>query len=240
VVGFRQPYSLVIRVVVVAQFGHLDTDICHAGVIKQGTCRLCSRFAVSISWYAVAGHDCVYPDTRTDEQGKKQGDEDEDMHDVDNALSTNLACCWSLIEALRRVPGTMPHLYVEFSANTEAILDVDGLLDKLYDTALASGVFPLGGIRVRAQRIDNYRIADCAPENAYIHVTALLGFGRPLDIRRRVGEALFAALGEHCSEAFEHHPLALSLTLQELHPELNFKKNNLHDYVRQRRDEASG
>lgn len=134
----------------------------------------------------------------------------------------------------------MPHLYVEYSANTESILAVDGLLDTLYDTALASGVFPLGGIRVRAQRIDNYRIADCAPENAYIHVTALLGFGRPLDVRRRVGESLFAALCEYCQESFDRHPLALSLTLQELHPELNFKQNNLHEYVKQRREEATG
>ena len=132
----------------------------------------------------------------------------------------------------------MPHLYVEYSANTEEILAVDGLLDTLYDTALASGVFPLGGIRVRAQRIDNYRIADRAPENAYVHVTALLGFGRPLDVRRRVGESLFAALCEYSKEAFDRHPLALSLTMQELHPELNFKQNNLHEYVRQRREGA--
>ena len=133
----------------------------------------------------------------------------------------------------------MPHLYVEYSANTEAIVAVDGLLDALYKTALASGVFPAGGIRVRAQRIEKYRIADCAPENAYIHVTALLGSGRPLDVRRRVGESLFATLREYCSDAFDRNPLALSLTMQELHPELNFKHNNLHKYVRQRREEAT-
>jgi 5-carboxymethyl-2-hydroxymuconate isomerase len=119
------------------------------------------------------------------------------------------------------------------------MLVIDGLLDKLYSAALDSGAFPLGGIRVRAQRIDNYRIADCAAENAYVHVTALLGFGRPLDVRRRVGESLFAALRDYCKEAFDRHPLALSLTMQELHPELNFKQNNLHDYVKRRREDSS-
>ena len=128
----------------------------------------------------------------------------------------------------------MPHLYVEYSANTEAIIDVDGLLDRLYDAALSSGVFPLGGIRVRAQRMDRYRIADCAPDNCYIHVTALLGHGRPLDVRRRVGEELFATLKDYCADEFRKRPLALSLTLQELHPELNFKLNNLHEYVERR------
>lgn len=128
----------------------------------------------------------------------------------------------------------MPHLYVEYSANTEALVDVDGLLDSLYDAALETGVFPLGGIRVRAQKMEKYRIADCDEENCYIHVTALLGHGRPLDVRRRVGESLFASLRGYCAAAFEKHPLALSLTVQELHPELNFKQNNLHEYVSRR------
>ena len=128
----------------------------------------------------------------------------------------------------------MPHLYVEYSSNVETIVDVDGLLDALYDAALESGVFPLGGIRIRAQRIDKYRIADCAPDNRYIHVTALLGHGRPLDVRRRVGEALFDCLRNYCAAAFDAHPLALSLTMQELHPELNFKQNNLHEFVSRR------
>lgn len=134
----------------------------------------------------------------------------------------------------------MPHLYVEYSANAEQIIAIDELLDALYDTALQTGVFPLGGIRVRAQRIDNYRIADCDPGNAYVHVTALLGSGRPLDVRRRVGESLFATLRETCADAFHDHPLALSLTMQELHPELNFKQNNLHQYVERRREESAG
>ena len=128
----------------------------------------------------------------------------------------------------------MPHLYVEYSANTETIIDIDGLLDRLYDAALETGVFPLGGIRVRAQKMEKYRIADCDESNCYIHVTALLGFGRPLDVRRQVGEALFTALRACCAAAFDEHPLALSLTVQELHPELNFKQNNLHKYVSER------
>jgi len=128
----------------------------------------------------------------------------------------------------------MPHLYVEYSANAETLVDIDRLLDALYDAALETGVFPLGGIRVRAQRIDNYRVADCHADNGYVHVTALLGHGRPLDVRRRVGEILFASLREFFTPVYEGHPLALSLTVQELHPELNFKLNNLHDYVARR------
>jgi 5-carboxymethyl-2-hydroxymuconate isomerase len=134
----------------------------------------------------------------------------------------------------------MPHLFVEYSANIEERMQLDTLLDRLYEAGLASGVFPIGGIRVRAHRVDRYRIADCAPENAFVHVTALLGHGRPLDVRRRVGEQLFEVLKTHFQELYEESPLAISFNIQELHPELNFKHNNLHEYVARRRAAREG
>jgi len=111
---------------------------------------------------------------------------------------------------------------------------LDGLLDKLHTAALATGVFPLGGLRIRAHRADHYRIADNAPENGFVHVTAMIGHGRPLDVQQRAGEELFAVITAHLSELFAASPLAISLNIQEFHPVLNFKKNNLHEYVRKR------
>ncbi|MDB5094494.1 MAG: hypothetical protein JWO85_2595, partial [Candidatus Eremiobacteraeota bacterium] len=34
--------------------------------------------------------------------------------------------------------------------------------------------------------------------------------------------------------AFDATPLGISLDVQEIDPELSFKKNNLHDYVKKR------
>jgi 5-carboxymethyl-2-hydroxymuconate isomerase len=128
----------------------------------------------------------------------------------------------------------LPHLIVEYSANIEDRIGLDALLDTLHACALETGVFPLGGLRVRAHRADAYRIADKAADNAFVHVTALIGHGRPLDVQQRAGLDLLAALTEHLRPLFERSPLAISLSVQELHPVLNFKKNNLHEYVRQR------
>jgi 5-carboxymethyl-2-hydroxymuconate isomerase len=132
----------------------------------------------------------------------------------------------------------LPHLFVEYSANIEQQISLDELLDRLYETALATGVFPLGGIRLRAWRTDHYRIADRAPDNGFVHVTAMVGHGRALDVRRRVGEQLFAALTAHLEGLFSSSPLAISLHIQEIHPELNFKRNNLHEYVKARASES--
>jgi 5-carboxymethyl-2-hydroxymuconate isomerase len=111
---------------------------------------------------------------------------------------------------------------------------LDALLDKLHTCALGTGVFPLGGLRVRAHRTDAYRIADKAPDNGFVHVTALIGHGRALDVQQRAAEELFAVLTAHLETLYAATPLAISLNVQEFHPVLNFKKNNLHEYVKRR------
>jgi 5-carboxymethyl-2-hydroxymuconate isomerase len=128
----------------------------------------------------------------------------------------------------------LPHLIVEYSANIEDRIALDALLDKLHTCALGTGVFPIGGLRVRAHRADAYRIADLAPDNGFVHVTAIIGHGRPLDVQQRAGEELLAALTEHLQALYERSPLAISLNIQESHPVLNFKKNNLHEHVQRR------
>ena len=132
----------------------------------------------------------------------------------------------------------MPHLIVEYSANIEREIALDALLDKLHACALKTGVFPIGGLRVRAHRVDHYRIADKAADNGFVHVTALIGHGRPLDVQQRAGQELLAAVSEHLEPLFARSPLAISLNVQEMHPVLNFKKNNLHEYVKKRGGKA--
>ena len=132
----------------------------------------------------------------------------------------------------------MPHLVVEYSANIESKLDLNGLLDNLHAEALKTGIFPKGGLRVRAFRAENYRIADLHPENGYVHISALVGNGRPLDVRERAAGQLFSCVKEHLRALFEQSPLAISLNMQEFDPVLNFKHNNLHQYVQNRAQDA--
>ena len=69
----------------------------------------------------------------------------------------------------------MPHLIVEYSANLEPDLDMAHVISVLHEAALETGVFPIGGLRVRASRRDIYKIADGHPDNAFIHVQARIG-----------------------------------------------------------------
>lgn len=128
----------------------------------------------------------------------------------------------------------MPHLIVEYSANLEPRIDLDALLDRIHATALETGMFPVGGIRIRAYKAEHYRIADCAPDNAFVHVTAIVGAGRPLDRREQVAKTLFDAICAELAVVADASPLAISFNMREFDSVLNFKQNNLHEYVNRR------
>ena len=73
----------------------------------------------------------------------------------------------------------MPHIVIEYSANLRESVDFPGLLAALRASALATGVFPLGGIRIRAYQADHYLIADGHPDNAFVHIMVPLSFLTP-------------------------------------------------------------
>jgi 5-carboxymethyl-2-hydroxymuconate isomerase len=129
----------------------------------------------------------------------------------------------------------VPHVIVEYSANLRERLDHRKFLVALRDAAVDTKVFPLGGIRVRAYEASDYVIADGHPDNAFLHIVLRVGHGRDLETRKRACEAIFASACKQLERVYLEIPLGISLEMQEIDPVLTYKKNNLHDYVQQRR-----
>ena len=128
----------------------------------------------------------------------------------------------------------MPHFILEYSANVKDDLNLDGLFKALHETALETGVFPLGGIRFRAVRCDDYLIADADPQNAFVHLTAKIGRRREPDVRQVVAEKIFNTLVEYLDPLYQERPLAISFELTELTMGLSFRKNNIHEKIKQK------
>ena len=82
----------------------------------------------------------------------------------------------------------MPHLTLEYSANVEQFCEISSMCSVVRESALGTGVFPLGGIRVRARRCDHYSIADGRLECAFIDVEIRIGEGRSLEVRKNCTE----------------------------------------------------
>ena len=128
----------------------------------------------------------------------------------------------------------MPHLILEYSANIEEKADIPALLKLVHAAALETGLFPIGGIRVRAIRCDHYLIGDGHPDNGFIHMTGKIGPGRDLEARQKASHHIFSAFKDALAEMYDKHPLALSFELAELAAETRFNHNNLHDIIKMR------
>lgn len=125
----------------------------------------------------------------------------------------------------------MPHVIVEYSANLAAAVEMKALLAALHAAALETGVFPAGGIRTRAERREEYIVADGRPEAAFVHVMLRIGAGRDLPTKKRAADHVFGVLCGFLKPTQDKRPLAISLEVQELDPVLSLKQNNLHAYL---------
>ena len=129
----------------------------------------------------------------------------------------------------------MPHITVEYSDNLDGDMAIQDLVASLHAAALATGVFPVGGLRTRAERREVYLVADGAPDNAFIAVLARIGAGRDADTRRRVAESLLQTVAEATKGIFAHRGLGITVEVQEIDPTASLKLNNLHERIAQKK-----
>ena len=121
----------------------------------------------------------------------------------------------------------MPHLIVEYSANAEEVVDFSEFCGVLRLAAIETGVFAIKGVRVRAIRCDHFAIADGSPENCFIDISVRLRGGRSLQTKRKAVEHLFEACRSYLANAFGERPLALSMEMRDIDPELSPKESTI-------------
>jgi len=123
----------------------------------------------------------------------------------------------------------MPHVIVEYTDNLAPNGDIRGLLKKLAEKMIASdGVFPIGGVRVRAQRLSEYVIADGKGDYAFVNVTAKIGAGRDPSFKQKFFGEMFEIVRQHFRVLLPTHLIALSLYVEELDEKGAFRDNNIH------------
>src|SRR3981189_2643056 len=78
----------------------------------------------------------------------------------------------------------MPHFTIEYSGNLDGRVDMGKVVEVVRKAAVETGIFPLGGIRVRAVRCEHYAIADGNPHLGFLDMVLRLGEGRDLATRK--------------------------------------------------------
>ncbi|MGO4711168.1 5-carboxymethyl-2-hydroxymuconate Delta-isomerase [Bradyrhizobium sp. 2TAF24] len=126
----------------------------------------------------------------------------------------------------------MPHFTIEYSANLTDRVDIGAVVELVRRAAADTGVFPLGGIRVRAIRCDDYAVADGDPQHGFLAMVLRLGQGRDLPTRKRAGAEIFEALSTYLDPVFASSRFALSFDIVEILNETSWKRNNIHDHLK--------
>jgi 5-carboxymethyl-2-hydroxymuconate isomerase len=126
----------------------------------------------------------------------------------------------------------MPHFTIEYSANIDALVEMGPVVEVVRKAAVETGIFPLGGIRVRAVKCEHYAIADGRSNYGFLDMVLRLGEGRDLPSRQKAGEHIFKALSAHLNPVFAKSKFALSFDMQINDKDTSWKRNNIHDALK--------
>jgi 5-carboxymethyl-2-hydroxymuconate isomerase len=125
----------------------------------------------------------------------------------------------------------MPHIQIDYSANLEDRLDMAALCRTLRDAAVATGILPLAGIRIRAIRADHVVIADGHPDHAYLDISIRLRGGRTDAAKAEATTTIFAAADGFCAEVMATSSLMLSMEMRDIDPALSPKASSIRRYL---------
>ena len=82
----------------------------------------------------------------------------------------------------------MPHFIVEYSGNLHDRLEFQSLFARLHEYVVSTGAFPIGGVRSRAIRCDDFRVADGREGFSFLNLTLKIGHGRDMTLKKEVAE----------------------------------------------------
>jgi len=124
----------------------------------------------------------------------------------------------------------MPHLTLEYTDNL--VFEVQPLLARLHTELVATGAVNLKGIKSRAIRHTEYRIADDNPEYAFVHINLLIRAGRPLEIQQDATRRVMSVLKETFGSRFENGYLSLSVDIKEMREGASLTFHNIPEASR--------
>jgi 5-carboxymethyl-2-hydroxymuconate isomerase len=119
----------------------------------------------------------------------------------------------------------MPHLTLEYSDNLD--VDVQPLLARLHEEVVATGAIHLKGIKSRAIKHTQYRIADGEADYAFVHVGLLIREGRPIDVQKEATRRVMNVLKETFGHLFEKRKLSLTVDLKEMRDGIALTEHNI-------------
>lgn len=111
----------------------------------------------------------------------------------------------------------MPHCILEASDNLLDPPDWQGLLGDLHRTLAGTGLFSEADIKSRVIRHDTFRVADGAPDRAFVTLDVQILEGRTDEVKARISEALLSVLTGAFPRSAAAMRLNVTVQISDLH-----------------------
>ncbi len=123
----------------------------------------------------------------------------------------------------------MPHVIVEYSANIEADITPQRLVEDIHAAAIGAGVAEALAIRTRLMRRDVFRVGDGSPENAFVHIDIRGRKGRSLEQKKTMVQVIYDQANKTLDHVFKARPLALTVEFHEIDSDTRLLRNGLRE-----------
>ena len=121
----------------------------------------------------------------------------------------------------------MALLIYEYSTNLPATrLDLQGFMKKMHEKAAETDIFPMAGMRSRAMKCEDFRVADGDPAKGFLNLSMKVGRGRDEATRMRAAEMFWKILLTHLEPLMASQPVTVSFEMRELEESVKFNNRN--------------
>jgi 5-carboxymethyl-2-hydroxymuconate isomerase len=117
----------------------------------------------------------------------------------------------------------MPHLVLEYSANTPDEPDFGSVLARLHEALCATGPFDIAKVKSRVIRHEWFRVADGAPDRAFVHLTVAVLEGREPEVLHNAAGVMLGVLREAFPKSHAERRCDFTLEVREMPKQLYFK-----------------
>jgi 5-carboxymethyl-2-hydroxymuconate isomerase len=114
-------------------------------------------------------------------------------------------------------------MVLEYSANVPDDPDCDSVLARLHEALCATGPFDLANVRSRVIRHERFRVADGAPDRAFVHLTVAVLEGRDAEILQSAAGVMLGVLREMFPRSHAERRCDFTLEVHEMPRHLYFK-----------------
>ena len=111
----------------------------------------------------------------------------------------------------------MPHCILEVSDNLLDSPDWQDLLGAIHRTLVGTGLFSEADLKSRVIRHDTFRVADGAPDRAFVTLDVQILEGRPDEVKARISDVLLPVLAGAFPRSAAGMKLNITVQVSDLH-----------------------